>query len=161
MYWRPRYALAEYGSRRLADRRKPWGPRRVCSRWRLACKRPGASPTCALMPRPRRSTSRSAFSRVRSNCCTMHISTLSAETGLSLRFAQRSALRTNRTCAGAANAHAAFVRSCGNVHAAMQPTSWKRPFKATISVDFKPTFRRVMLELTHRGQSRLWILLYE
>jgi hypothetical protein len=36
----------------------------------------------------------------------------------------------------------------------MQPTSWKRPFKATISVDFKPTFRRVMLELTHRGQNR-------
>jgi hypothetical protein len=35
----------------------------------------------------------------------------------------------------------------------MQPTSWKRPFKATISVDFKPTFRRVMFELTHRGQT--------
>jgi hypothetical protein len=33
----------------------------------LACKRPGASPTCALMPRPRRSTSRSASSRVPSS----------------------------------------------------------------------------------------------
>jgi hypothetical protein len=70
-------------------------------------------------------------------------------------------VRTNRTCAGAANAHAAFVRSCGNVHAAMQPTSWKRPFKATISVDFKPTFRRVMFELTHRGQSRRSILIVQ
>jgi hypothetical protein len=57
----------------------------------------------------------------------------------------------NRPDARAAIADAAFVRSCGNVHAAMQPTSWKRPFKATISVDFKPTFRRVMFELTHRG----------
>jgi hypothetical protein len=36
-----------------------------------------------------------------------------------------------------------------------QHLSWKRPFKATISVDFKPTFRRVMFELTHRGQTGL------
>ena len=63
------------------------------------------------------------------------------------------ALRTNRPDARATIADAAFSRSCGNVHAAMQPTSWKRPFKATISVDFKPTFRRVMFELTHRGQN--------
>jgi hypothetical protein len=60
-------------------------------------------------------------------------------------------VRTNRTYARAAIADAAFSRSCCNVNAAMQPTSWKRPFKATISVDFKPTFRRVMFELTHRG----------
>jgi hypothetical protein len=64
-------------------------------------------------------------------------------------------VRTNRPDARAAIADAAFVRSCGNVHAAMQPTSWKRPFKATISVDFKPTFRRVMFELTHLGQTGL------
>jgi hypothetical protein len=32
-----------------------------------------------------------------------------AESRLLLRFAQRSAVWTNRTCAGAANAHAAFV----------------------------------------------------
>jgi hypothetical protein len=35
----------------------------------------------------------------------------------------------------------------------MQPTSWKRPFKATISVDFKPTFRPVMFEFTDCGRS--------
>jgi hypothetical protein len=63
-------------------------------------------------------------------------------------------MRTNRPDARAAVADAAFSRSCGNVHAAMQPTSWKRPFKATISVDFKQTFRRVMFELTHRGTKR-------
>jgi hypothetical protein len=70
-------------------------------------------------------------------------------------------MRTNRPDARAAIADAAFSRSCGNVHAAMQPTSWKRPFKATISVDFKPTFRRVMFELTHRGQSRRSILIVQ
>ena len=68
------------------------------------------------------------------------------------------ALRTNRPNADAAIAHAAFTRSCSTEDAAMQPTSWKRPFKATISVDFKPTFRRVMFELTHRGRCRHWPL---
>ena len=65
------------------------------------------------------------------------------------------ASRTNRPDAPAAIAHAAFPRSCGRFLAALQPASWKRPFKATNSVDFKPTFRRVMFELTHRGQSLL------
>jgi hypothetical protein len=62
-------------------------------------------------------------------------------------------LRTKRPDARAAIADAAFVRSCGNFYAAMQPASLKRPFKATISVGFKPTFRRVMFEFTDRGQS--------
>lgn len=56
---------------------------------------------------------------------------------------------TNRPDARAAIADAAFFRSCGNFYAAMQPASWKRPFKATISVNSKPTFRRDMFELTH------------
>jgi hypothetical protein len=71
----------------------------------------------------------------------------------SIYLAETPLCGTNRTCAAAAIADAAFSRSSGNVHAAMQPTSWKRPFNATISVDFKPTFRRVMFELTHRGQT--------
>ncbi|KIN73513.1 hypothetical protein Z949_2704 [Sulfitobacter guttiformis KCTC 32187] len=56
-------------------------------------------------------------------------------------------MRTNRPDAPAAIADAAFFRSRGNFHAAMQPASWKRPFKATISMDFRPPFRRVMFEL--------------
>jgi hypothetical protein len=81
------------------------------------------------------------------------------QTDLSPRHVRIHRSRTNRPFAGAAIADAAFSRSCGNFHAAMQPTSWKRPFKATISVDFKPTFRRVMFELTHRGQSATSMLL--
>jgi hypothetical protein len=64
------------------------------------------------------------------------------------------AVRTKRPDARAAIADAAFVRSCGNFYAAMQPASLKRPFKATISVGFKPTFRHVMFEFTDRGTNR-------
>jgi hypothetical protein len=70
-------------------------------------------------------------------------------------LAETSVCGTNRPDARAAIADAAFFRSCGSFYAAMQPASWKRPFKATISVDFRPIFRRVMFELTHRGQSGL------
>jgi hypothetical protein len=66
-------------------------------------------------------------------------------------------LRTNRPDARAAIADAAFVRSCGNFYSAMQPASWKRPFKATISVGFKPIFRRVMFEFTDRGTKPTFI----
>ena len=65
------------------------------------------------------------------------------------------ARRTNQPVARAAIAHAAFFRSCGSFYAAMQPASWKRPFKAPISAAFRPTFRRVTFELTHRGQTGL------
>jgi hypothetical protein len=46
-----------------------------------------------------------------------------------------------------------FSHSGSKFRAAMQPASRKRPFKATISVDFRPTFRGVLFELTHRGLS--------
>ncbi|MEH6836045.1 hypothetical protein [Falsihalocynthiibacter arcticus] len=59
-------------------------------------------------------------------------------------------MRTKRPYARAAIADAAFFRSGSKFRAAMQPASWKRPFKATISVDFRPTFRRIMIEFTHR-----------
>jgi hypothetical protein len=74
--------------------------------------------------------------------------------GHSFGSACRSAMRTKRPDAPAANAAAAFFRSCGCFYAAVQPASWKRPFKATISMDFRPTFRRVMFELKHPGRSR-------
>ena len=61
-------------------------------------------------------------------------------------------MRTNRPDAGAAIADAAFPRICGKFFAAVRLASWKRPFKAAISVDFGPTVRRVMFDLTHRGQ---------
>jgi hypothetical protein len=69
----------------------------------------------------------------------------------SILLRSMTAMRTKRPVARAAIADAAFVRSCGNFYTAMQPASWKRPFKATISVGFKPTFRRVMFEFTDRG----------
>lgn len=62
-------------------------------------------------------------------------------------------MRTLRPDARAAIADAAFLRHCGRFYAAMRLASWKRPFKVTISVDFRLTFRRVMFELTHRGQN--------
>jgi hypothetical protein len=64
----------------------------------------------------------------------------------------RSPQRTKRPDAHAAIADAAFPRSGGRFYAALRLASWKRPFKATISADSRPTFRRVMFELTQRGQ---------
>jgi hypothetical protein len=61
---------------------------------------------------------------------------------------------TKRPDAHAAIADAAFPRSGGRFYAALRLASWKRPFKATISADSRPTFRRVMFELTHRGTKR-------
>jgi len=61
------------------------------------------------------------------------------------------AMRTNQPVARAAIADAAFFRSGRKFRASMQPASWKRPLKATISAAFRPTFRRVMFEFTHRG----------
>jgi hypothetical protein len=63
------------------------------------------------------------------------------------------ATRTKRPDAHAAIADAAFPRSGGRFYAALRLASWKRPFKATISADSRPTFRRVMFELTQRGLS--------
>ena len=64
-------------------------------------------------------------------------------------------VRTKRPDAHAAIADAAFPRSGGRFYAALRLASWKRPFKATISADSRPTFRRVMFELTQRGLSGL------
>ena len=55
--------------------------------------------------------------------------------------------RTNRTYAVAAIADAAIPRSCRKFCAALPLASWKQPFKAASSVDFKPTFRRIMREV--------------
>ena len=60
--WRLRCRKVEYSSHRSGDGEEPWGPRQICSRLRLVFKRPGAFPTCASIPRQRRSTSRSALS---------------------------------------------------------------------------------------------------
>jgi hypothetical protein len=60
--WGLRCRKVEYRSHRSGDGEEPWGPRQICSRLRLVCKRPGAFPTCASIPRQRRSTSRSASS---------------------------------------------------------------------------------------------------
>ncbi|MFT5744054.1 MAG: hypothetical protein ACI86S_002133 [Paracoccaceae bacterium] len=40
-------------------------------------------------------------------------------------------MRTKRTCARAAIAHAAFLRRCSSIFAALQPVSLKQPFNAT------------------------------
>ena len=63
------------------------------------------------------------------------------QTDPSLRLASTVETRTNQPVARAAIADAAFFRNCSKFRAAMQPASWERPFKATISVDFKPSFR--------------------
>jgi len=46
-------------------------------------------------------------------------------------------MRTKRTCADAAIAHAALLRSCSSIFAALQPLSLKQPFNATDSGGFQ------------------------
>ena len=58
--------------------------------------------------------------------------TLRAECGPSLHPAPRSAMRTKRTCADAAIAHAAFLRNCGMFVVAVQRMSPKRSLKPEI-----------------------------
>ena len=60
----------------------------------------------------------------------------------------------NRTCATAAIADSANVRTCSADHFAVQHISPNRPFKRANLVDLKLVFRCGLFQQTRRGQKR-------